>query len=172
MTRTSRRFGIAAITLAVMLGAAGIYANAQNTSGRDPAAGRHAGPGPGGPGGHGGPMDRDGRFGIPLRHLDLTDAQREQIRGLMQSHDAELKTLRDREFAAREALHATIATDATDEGAIRARSGDVAAVHADMAVTRARIRAEVFQFLTPEQRAKVNEVARHPGRGRGPGPRP
>ncbi len=189
MTRTSTRFGTGVITLAAILGLAGVYGSAQNTSGQDPAAERHAGPGPGDPGGHGslgepgrfgapdladgrgGPMGWGSRFGIPLGRLGLTDVQREQVRAVMQSHDAELKTLVDRAFAAHEALHAAIAADPIDEGTIRARSGDVAAVEADMAVTRARIRSEVFQVLTPEQRAKASDGAARPG-GRGRGPRP
>jgi Spy/CpxP family protein refolding chaperone len=183
MTRTSTRFGTGVITLAAILGVAGLSGTAQNTSGQDPAADRHAGPGghgsPGGPGRagaveleeeRGGPMGWGSRFGIPLGRLGLTDAQREQVRAVMQSHGAELKALADRAFAAHEALHAAIAADPVDEGTIRARSGDVAAVQADEAVTRARIRAEVFQVLTPEQRAKASDSAGRPG-GRGGGPR-
>ena len=111
------------------------------------------------------------RVGIPLGRLDSTDLQREQVGTVMQSHGAELKALVDRAFAAHEALHAAIGADPIDEGTIRARSGDVAAVQADMAVARARIRAEVFQVLTPEQRAKARDGAGHSG-GRGHGPRP
>jgi Spy/CpxP family protein refolding chaperone len=40
----------------------------------------------------------------------------------------------------------------------------VAAVEADMAVARARARAEVLQILTAEQRAKLKERAASRGR--------
>jgi Spy/CpxP family protein refolding chaperone len=101
-----------------------------------------------------------------LERLGLSDAQREQVRTIVQSHDDELKALNDRAFAAHQALEASVIADVVDEGAIRARSADVAAVEADLAVTRARIRSEVLPVLTPQQRALASELPR-PGERRG-----
>ena len=59
----------------------------------EPGAHRR-GPGPGGPdgfggpGGPGGPMGLLGEFGPGLRALELTDAQREQIRGIAKTSSA------------------------------------------------------------------------------------
>ncbi len=139
--------------------------------------------GPGGPGMRGGPGGGPfGLFGAGLRGLDLTDAQRGQVRAIMESHRDEQKAIGDRMQAARKALHEAIAADALDEGAIRAKAGDVGAVEADAAVLQAKIRAEVFGLLTPEQAAKAKafrsqmEQRMKDGRGRGmrphPGPRP
>ena len=189
MSRTITLFklgGVATAVAAVTLAAAGsVYVNAQNNSGRGPAVqqGGPAGRGPGGPGDRfGGPGRRGGPLGprgilgpLPLDRLGLTETQREQIRTVMQSHDAELKTLNDRAITARQALQTTVLAEAFDEGAIRARSADVAAVEADLAVSRARIRTEVLQMLTPEQRARAKELpppgGGRPGRG-GRGGRP
>ncbi len=41
---------------------------------------------------------------------------------------------------------------------IRRKSAEAAFVDADMAVTRAHARVEVFQILTAEQKAKVKEM--------------
>jgi Spy/CpxP family protein refolding chaperone len=114
-------------------------------------------------------MGRRGILGpIAIERLGLSESQHAQVNAVIQSHDAELKALHDRAFAARHALQATVTADAVDERAIRARSADVASVEADLAVIQARVRAEVFQLLTPEQRAKANEMQPRPGDRRPP----
>jgi len=134
--------------------------------------------GPGGPGMLGGPGGRGGMFGAGLRGIDLTDAQREQVRAIMVSHRDEQKAIGDRMQAARKALHESIAADAFDENAIRAKATEVGAVEADAAVLQAKIRGEVFGLLTPEQVKKAKELRSEmenrlkDGRGRGRGMRP
>ena len=140
--------------------------------------------GPAGPGMHGGPGGRGGMFGAGLRGIDLTDAQREQVRAIMESHRDEQKAIGDRMQAARKALHEAVAADAIDENAIRAKAMEVGALEADAAVLQATIRGKVFALLTPEQVKKAKELRSEmenrmkDGRGRGrgmrphPGPRP
>ena len=94
------------------------------------------------------------RFG---REIALTDAQRDQIKAIAETHKDDWKALADRARTARMALNDAVTADSINETVIRQKSSEVAAVDADMAVARARARAEVFQILTAEQRAKVNE---------------
>lgn len=167
MTRTFTRV---ALGLAVTLGAVGVYAapHDQNTDqtprpfmGR---GGRAGGPGRlGGPGG--GPMAL-----MPMlpRQLNLTDAQREQIRNLAQSHRDEWKALAERARPAREALQEAITADGVDEGLIRARSAEWATVEADLNVARARAHAEVFKILTDDQKAQLKDLRARFGHGRPP----
>ena len=61
-------------------------------------------------------------------------------------------------MAAREALHAATTSPSFDEGLVRAKAAELAAIDADMAVSRARIFADVFQILTPEQQTKAKEL--------------
>ena len=105
--------------------------------------------------------------GLMLDQLNLTDAQRDQVKNIVDSHRADLQVLGERFGTARRNLESVISADVTDEAAIRARAGDVAAVDADMAVMRARIRSQVFQILTPDQQTTLKnlEVRRH-DRGR------
>lgn len=147
---TAKRLGLGIGAGLLALVSAGVYASAQNTNGGPrPFSGRMGPGGPGGPG-RGGPM-------MLLRGLDLTDAQKDQVKSLMQSHAEERKALGDRARAAHQALQAAITADSLDEALIRQRSADVAAVDADMAVAEARTHAEVWQILTPEQKAKAKE---------------
>lgn len=155
--------GLGALVLTVGLGA-GAYVSAQNPDGpQGPFMGRRGGPGgPGGPGrfgapgGPGGPMAFLGPM-IASR-LNLTDAQEEQVKNILNSHRDQLKALGDRAMEAQQALHAAVTADALDEGLIRARAADRATVEADLAVAHAQIHAEVFRILTPEQRAQAKEM--------------
>jgi protein CpxP len=92
-----------------------------------------------------------------LRMLSLTDAQKDQVKSIMESHKDERKALGDRARTAHQALHAAVTADTVDEALIRQKSADAAAVDADLAVAEARTHAEVWQILTPEQKSKAKE---------------
>jgi protein CpxP len=99
--------------------------------------------------------------------LDLTDAQKEQIKGVLKAHAEEWKGIGNRMMTARKALDEAVNSGEVNESLIRQRSSEAGAVEADAAVARARVRAEVLQLLTPEQQAKARELAaRVPGPGR------
>jgi protein CpxP len=159
MTRIGSALGAAMLTIG--LGSAALSLAGQQQNQPPAAQGRRGGPdgfggpgrGRGGPGGPGGPL-----AGLPLRELNLTDAQREQVKQIVDSRQQEARAIGDRAMAAREALHAATTSPSFDEGLIRAKAAEVAAIEADLAVSRARIFADVFQLLTPEQQAKVKEL--------------
>jgi periplasmic protein CpxP/Spy len=123
-------------------------------------------PGRGGPGGRGGPWSGPGGplaglFGIHvqehLRGLDLSEAQREQIRTIMQSHREEAQALAQRGAATLRTLNdATLAGG--DEGAIRQHSQTLGEVVGDAAILRSRVHSEVWGVLTPEQQAKATAM--------------
>ena len=186
--------GVAVITAAIgFVTTVQLAARGDQGAGQDPAAqsGRRGFGmmgqgmmGPGGPGMRGGPGGRGGMFGLPMRGLDLTDAQRDRVRAIMESHRDQQKAIGDRMQAAREALRAAIEAETTDEPAIRAAAADIGAIEADAAVLQAKIHGEVFGLLTPEQVKKAKELRSgmenrmKDGRGQGrgmrqhPGPRP
>jgi Spy/CpxP family protein refolding chaperone len=99
-----------------------------------------------------------GAIGIPLHRLDLSDAQRDQVKSVVDSHQAELRPLGEKAMAARRALERAVGSDTVDEGAIRARAADLAAVESDVAVVRARVHADVLQILTSEQKTRLKEL--------------
>jgi protein CpxP len=160
MTKSMTRIGTAvgAAILTVGLGAAALSIAGDQQNQAPTADGRRGGPGFGGPGrGRGGPGGPLG--GLPLRELNLTDAQREQVRAIVESREAETRAIGERAMAARQALHAATTSASFDEGLVRARAAELAALEADLAVSRARIYADVFQILTPEQQAKAKEIS-------------
>jgi periplasmic protein CpxP/Spy len=163
MTDITRRVTLALGAGLVALGiAAGVKASVQNTN-QDLgtfSAGQ-GGRGWGGRGGMMGPMGPDGALGM-LRmlgpELQLTDAQKQQLKSIVDAHRDEWKALADRSRAAHEALTAAITADTVDEALIRSKSAEAGTVEADIAVAAARARAEAWQILTPEQREKAKQL--------------
>lgn len=155
---TQRAF-IAALVAAVLLTGVAVTVVAQPFGGaQGPAAGMQRGRGPGGPGPFGGSMGGPGALGFPgLGQADPTDAQKEQIRNIRESHKDEVRQIAERTRTAQQELAEASSGTTVDEAAIRAKSTALAAALADGAILRARVDAEIFNLLTPEQQAKVTE---------------
>jgi Spy/CpxP family protein refolding chaperone len=163
MTATVKRMALTlgAGLIAVGAGAgAFVHAQDQNTNQQPPPfRGRGMGPGgPGGPGRFGGPGGPMGMLPMLGPRIGLTDAQRDQIKAIADTHKDEWKTLFDRGRAAHMALDDVIAADTINEAAIRQKSAEAAAVDADIAVARAHAHAEVWQILTADQKTQVKTM--------------
>jgi periplasmic protein CpxP/Spy len=151
--KTSIAAGVAVMALAV---AAPVFVSAQQDQpSRGPGMGRPMGPGPGGPGmrmrGPGGPG------GLGFRGLDLSDDQKEQLKKIADSHQAEFKAVGEKTRAAHEGMRALMDADTIDESAIRAKSQEVAAAQAEAMILNAKVRKESLQILTADQLAKLKE---------------
>ena len=176
MTSTVKRIALGVGASIVALGVtAGVYAHAQDqNTNQDPRPFRGQGMGPGGPMGRGGPGGPGGPMGmLPMfgSRLGLTDAQKDQVKNIAESHKGEWKTIADRARTAHEALQDAVTADAIDEGLIRQRSAEVGVVEADIAVARAHAFAEFAQILTADQKAQLKTMQaemkkRKGGRGR------
>jgi periplasmic protein CpxP/Spy len=186
MTGTIKRYSLAVAAAVMAVGlAGGVYAAGQdNSSGQDRGGRPGRFGGPGGPMGRGGPMGPGGPEGMlgmmALGRLDLTDAQKDAVKGILDSHKDEIKALGDRARTAHLALEAAVTGTTFDEAAVRTKAADVAAVDADAAVARAKGFNEVFQILTSDQQTKLKAMqanmekrmaAGRPPRRGGPGGR-
>ena len=94
-----------------------------------------------------------------MRHLELSDAQRDEIRSLVQSSHEATRETAEQLMTVRRALNEAVTADVVNEGAIRAVTTQLGLVEGDMAVLRARLHAEVWQLLTPEQQTSAAEFA-------------
>ena len=140
MTATVKHIalGLGASILALGV-SAGIFVHAQDQNTNEPRRGfMGRGMGPGGRGGPGGPM---GMLPMLSRRIDLTDAQKDQLKAIADTHKEDWKGLAQRARAAHGALNQAVTGDTVDEALIRQRSADAAAVDADMAIARARATA-------------------------------
>ena len=117
-----------------------------------PQGGPGGGPHMGGRRGPGGPL---GDLG--LRGLDLSDAQRDEVQKIMESHKAEFDQVRAKLRDAHQAVAKATDAGTVDESAIRATTTALASAMADEAILRAKVRSEVNGILTAEQLQKVQE---------------
>jgi len=143
-----------AVLALVLAGAVAIPVIAQ-----PPQGGRGAGRGPG----------FDGALPI-LRGLNLTDAQREQIRAVTEAQrtgDNPRRNLMDLERQ----LQAAILADTPDQQKIEELKNSIATASAAALTARIDIQSRIAQVLTPEQRAQARDaLAKAPaGRGQKPG---
>ena len=157
--RLTLGFGAGLIALSALAGGF-VHAQGQDPNAQHQFRGRGGPGGPDGPGGFGGPGGPMGILPRLGRDIGLTEAQRDQIKSIADSHKEEWKALADRARTAHMALNAAVTADTLDESLIRQKSSEVAAVDADMAVARAHAHSEVFKILTAEQKAKLAD-ARH-----------
>ena len=95
---------------------------------------------------------------LPLRQLDLSEEQREQVRAAVaESREARRDTARAIR-GARRAMAEAVAAEAVDEGRIRSLAADLGRLEGDAAVGRANLRAALWRLLTPEQQARAAEI--------------
>jgi Spy/CpxP family protein refolding chaperone len=87
--------------------------------------------------------------------LHLSDAQKDQLKAIAQSHQDEWQSLADHVSTERQGLRAAITNGTFDEALIRDKSAALGQAEADVAVASARAFGEVFQILTPEQQGKL-----------------
>jgi Spy/CpxP family protein refolding chaperone len=90
--------------------------------------------------------------------LNLTQAQRDQVRALRETQRKDMQALREKLRGARQQLREAMRADIPDEAAVRAAAGAVAALRADQAALQARARAQFMKTLTPEQQARIKQA--------------
>ena len=138
---------LAAIAVVGLLAVAGAAAFAQGPGGP-------GGPGRRGPGaGRGGPQ-----AALPLRALDLTDAQRDQVRQLTEQHREQSRDLLERVRAARDAQRKAGEAVPFSEQDVRAAAQALGELESELAVSQARLQSEIQALLTPEQQQKLQTM--------------
>ncbi len=89
------------------------------------------------------------------RDLNVQPEQWDAIRGVLKSHDAELRAVGRRLREGHRKVAEAIRAEPLDETAIRAAAADLARNAGDAAVLRARVQREVKPHLTAEQLATL-----------------
>lgn len=91
-----------------------------------------------------------------IRQLGLTEAQRTEIRALLQSYRDEARTLAEKGQPIRKQLDDAVLSN--NPAAIDALAPELGTLQAENAKLRAKIHAEVFALLTPEQQEKAKTL--------------
>jgi Spy/CpxP family protein refolding chaperone len=90
--------------------------------------------------------------------LELTPAQREQIRTTVAARAPQLRALHKAAAGARRALRAAVRQATPDDRAIRQAAAEAARARLDFALERAQIHARVLHVLTPAQRTRLEAL--------------
>jgi len=106
---------------------------------------------------HGFGMDEH-MLGFFTDMLNLTDAQQAQIKAVMQKEHPVIKPLMQQSRQIERQLR-QYAEGTYDEGKVRTLATQKAQVELELTVQRTRIHNELFQLLTPDQQAKMKEIA-------------
>lgn len=141
MVRSYRLFASAALVAASLLASAPVLANEHGSCDRH----------------HAGKADHQGgkhAFHSGLKELNLTDAQRAQVKDIMEKQkpqrEASWKELRESHKALREASRG----DNYDAAKVRELATRQAQLKAEMTVQRIETMRQVYALLTPEQKQK------------------
>ena len=102
-----------------------------------------------------------------LRGIELTDAQREQIRGIMEAERENAPAARVRDLDRQ--LQLALLADAPDTAKIDQLKADIVAGTAEEIAHRIAVQSKIVQILTPEQRAQARQNAGRTGPPQGRG---
>jgi Spy/CpxP family protein refolding chaperone len=101
----------------------------------------------------GGPM-----VGFLVHKLDLTDAQQAQVKAIMAKEKPAVQPLVQQMFQGHAHLRQLAMSGAFDEARARELASQQAQTMTELTVQRARIDSELYQVLTTEQKAKLNDL--------------
>ena len=95
-------------------------------------------------------------MGFFAKYLDLTDAQRTQMKGVMHQEHATMKPLMEQVHQLDQQLRQYV-EGTYDEPKVQALVAQQAQTLVQMKVQETRIHNELYQLLTPDQQAKMKE---------------
>ncbi len=104
---------------------------------------------------------RSGRgvqHGRMFENLNLTDSQRKSIGEMFAGNRENMRALHQRLREQRQLLNSASQKQPFDEAAVRFQAQEMAKLQSEMIVHRAALMNRVSNVLTPEQRAKLQEL--------------
>jgi len=105
--------------------------------------------------GRGGPGGFGHLLGFYSDYLDLTDAQQQQMKAIMEKEKPAFHAAMQQMSQFRTQMKALEEASTFDEGKVRTLAAQQSQAMTDMMVEKARVKSEMLQVLTPDQRAKL-----------------
>lgn len=104
------------------------------------------------------------------RELNLTDAQKEQVKAAFEAQQTVEEQRRAKLDEIRKQIDAATANGQFDEALVRPLATQQAQLQAESMIDHLRMHAKLYSMLNAEQKAKADEMMkRHGGPGHGPG---
>jgi Spy/CpxP family protein refolding chaperone len=148
-----KMLGVAA--LALSLCGTGAMAHAQSDEAPAPPPQHWGGHGPG----MGGPEMGMGYFGFMSRELNLTNAQKQQIHGMMEAQRAATKPLMQQLEQNRAAMLTATAGGAFDAAKVQALATQRAQISVQLDVQREKLQSQIYNtVLTQDQKATAEQL--------------
>ena len=94
-----------------------------------------------------------GQHEMMFKGLNLTDAQKQQIRDIMKGQRENMKRP---SLDERRAMHELVASDTFDKAKAEAQIDKMEAQHKAMALSRMETQNKIYNILTPEQKKQFN----------------
>lgn len=102
---------------------------------------------------------RHGRMEYLAKQLDLTDAQKAQIKTMMQAQKATVRPLMQQMAQNRLAMLNATASGAFDQARVQAIANQQSQLMAQLQVQRAQLHSQIYnQVLTADQKAKADQL--------------
>jgi protein CpxP len=99
-----------------------------------------------------------GGLGIPLRQLNLTEAQKTQLQQIREEHRADMDAAMKKLATARKAQRTAIEHVPADEAKITSLTQDLTQSEVDVAIQTARLNTAVWNVLTDTQRTELTKL--------------
>ena len=110
--------------------------------------------------------------GEPMMHLlsqlNLSDAQKTQVHGILDDEHPKLAPLFEASMKAHHALEQAIHAPNFDENAIRAAAAQAGIAEGDLAVEKGRLASRIRAVLTPDQQKQMDALHEQAARHHGP----
>ncbi len=102
---------------------------------------------------------RHGHMGYLARELNLTDAQKAQVKTMFEAQRATTRPLMQQMAQNRLAMLNATAAGAFDQAKVQALANQQAQIMAQLAVQKASLRSQIYnQVLTADQKAKADQL--------------
>lgn len=100
-----------------------------------------------------------GQMGYLAKQLNLTDAQKQQIKSIFQANRATMRPLMQQMMQNREAMLNATAGGAFDQAKVTALANQQAQIRSQLAVQKASLQSQIYnQVLTADQKAKADQL--------------
>ena len=106
----------------------------------------------------GGGMYGGNMLGFYGRKLDLTDAQRAQVKDIMTKEKPTIQPMILQMAQGHQQLQQLVMSGTFDEAKVRALATQQTQNMTELTVQRARIASELYQVLTPDQKTKLSDM--------------
>jgi protein CpxP len=102
-----------------------------------------------------------GMMGMPFHALNLSDAQKAQMKQIMTQERPTLKPLMQQMSQGQSQLRTLELSGNFDEAQARTIATQQSQTMTELTVQRARIESQMVQLLTPDQKTRLNQMLQH-----------